>query len=272
MKPRLLLALFFVAAVSAQVRSPLQAGDTIPKLSFDVASIHEWGPGQGPAGPFTAGVKLSTGRVSAQCASLQSLIFYAYQLTGSERLEGLPKWGNASCGNPDSAGTFAIEATMPANTTGAQSRQMMQTLLAERFRLAAHWETRQLPTYALKTAAGQSKLKPSDPEKDPPIKEHSIGCPADDPHCHIGFCCGSTTTTTLAGMLTRSLGRPVIDKTGLTGSYYFGALKWAGDDSVGSSLPSLPALLREEFGLELKAEPGPVPVLIIDHVEKPSAN
>jgi len=49
-------------------------------------------------------------------------------------------------------------------------------------------------------------------------------------------------------------------------------LRWAGDEDVSSSLPSLPALLREEFGLELKAEPGPVPVLVIDHAEKPTAN
>ena len=73
-------------------------------------------------------------------------------------------------------------------------------------------------------------------------------------------------------MLTGSLGRPVIDKTGLAGTYYFGALKWAGDDSPGSSLPSLFGLLRDEFGLEVKAEPGPVPVLVIDHAEKPVAN
>jgi uncharacterized protein (TIGR03435 family) len=243
-----------------------------PKLTFDVASIHEWGPGQGPAGPFVAGVEFSTGRVRSQCASLQALIFYAYQLTGSERLEGLPKWGNASCGYPDSAGTFAIEATMPANTTGAQSRQMMQTLLAERFKLAAHWETRQLPVYALRLAGGKAKPTPSDPDKDLPNRPGSIDCPADDPHCHIGFCCGSTTIAILTGTLTHALGRPVVDKTGLTGSYYFGVLKWAGDESVDSSLRSLPALLREEFGLELKAEPGPVPVLVIDHVEKPIEN
>jgi uncharacterized protein (TIGR03435 family) len=243
-----------------------------PKLTFEAASIHEWGPGQGPAGSFAAGVQLATGRVRAQCASLRALVFYAYQLTGSERLEGLPGWGNASCGYPDSAGTFVIEATMPADTTSAQSRQMMQTLLAERFKLAAHWETRQLPVYALTTLPGKPKLKASDPGKDPPIAPGSIGCPTDDPHCHIGFCCGSTTITTLAGMLTQALGRPVLDKTSMTGTYYFGVLKWAGDESVTSSLPSLPALLREEFGLQVKAELGPVPVLIIDHVEKPLAN
>lgn len=111
---------------------------------------------------------------------------------------------------------------MPANTTRAQSSQMMQTLLAERFKFAAHWETRQLPAYALRTVPGKPKLKPSDPDKDPPIRPGSIGCPGDDPHCHIGFCCGSTTITVLTGTLSHALGRPVIDKTGLSGSYYFG--------------------------------------------------
>ncbi|HWB86501.1 MAG TPA: M56 family metallopeptidase [Bryobacteraceae bacterium] len=269
------LAALAVAAVVTPVILGRVYGQTPQypsKLTFDVASIHEWGPGQGPTGRYAAGVEFSTGRVRSRCASLQALIFYAYGLTGSERLEGLPKWGNASCGYPDSAGTFAIEATMPANTTIAQSREMMQSLLAERFKLAAHWETRKLPVYALRIAGGKSKLKPSDPDKDPPNRPGSIGCPADDPHCHIGFCCGSTTTIILAGTLTHALGRPVIDKTGLTGSYFFGVLKWAGDESVSSSLPSLPALLREEFGLELKPERGPVPVLVIDHAEKPLAN
>lgn len=243
-----------------------------PKPAFEVASIHEWGRGQGPTGEYAAGVQFSTGRVRSQCASLKALIFYAYQLTGSERLEGLPRWGDASCGYPDSAGTFAVEATMPGNTTIAQSRVMMQTLLAERFALTAHWETRQLPVYTLKTVSGRSKLKRSDPDTDPPIKPGSIGCPADDPHCHIGFCCGSAPMTVLSGMLTRALERPVIDATGLAGSYYFGLLRWAGDEGVASSLPSLPALLRDEFGLELRAERGPVPVLVIDHAEKPLAN
>jgi uncharacterized protein (TIGR03435 family) len=249
-----------------------QSSQESPKLTFDVVSIHEWGPGQGPAGEYAVGVQFSTGRVRSRCASLHSLISYAYQLTGSEPLEGLPKWGNASCGYPDSAGTFAVEATMPANTTIAQSRQMMQTLLAERFTLAAHWETRQLPVYALRIAPGKSKLKPSDPDKDPPNAPGSIGCPVDDPHCHIGFCCGSTTMTTVTGLLSHTLEKPVINKTGLTGTYYIGILKWAGEDSSSSSLPSLFALMREQFGLELKPELGPVPVLIIDHAEKPTAN
>jgi uncharacterized protein (TIGR03435 family) len=267
------LAAFAVAAVVTTVilgHAYGQSSQESPKLTFDVASIHEWGPGQGPTGPFSPGLQFSNGRVRAQCVPLVGLLFYAYQLTGSEPLEGLPKWGRASCGSPDSRETFEIEATMPGDTTIAQSRQMVQTLLAERFKLAVHWETRQLPVYALRIARGESKLKPSDPDKDPPTGP--IGCPADDPHCHIGFCCGSATMTVLTGLLSHTLERPVIDRTGMTGSYYFGVLKWAGDDSSGSSLPSLFALMREQYGLELKVERGPVPVLVIDHAEKPTAN
>ena len=267
------LAVLAVVAVATPIilgHAYGQPSQGSPKLGFDVASIHEWGPGQGPSEPFASGLQFSAGRVRAQCVNLAGLLFNAYQLSGSEPLEGMPKWGRASCGSPDSRDTFAIEATMPAGTTAAESRQMIQTLLAERFKLAVHWETRQLPVYALRIAPGKSKLKPSDPDKDSPIS--SIGCPADDPHCHIGFCCGSATMTVLTGLLSHTLERPVIDKTGMTGSYYFGVLKWAGEDSTDSSLPSLFALMREQFGLELKAERGPVPVLVIDHAEKPTAN
>lgn len=61
-----------------------------PKLTFDVASIHEWGPGQGPTGPFLAGLQFSTGRVRSQCASLQSLVFYAYHSQGQNRSKVCP--------------------------------------------------------------------------------------------------------------------------------------------------------------------------------------
>jgi uncharacterized protein (TIGR03435 family) len=268
----------FAAIAGAALILPFISGWTYgrppqetPKLTFEVASVHEWGPGQGPTGEYASGVQFSVGRIRSQCTNLQGLIFYAYELSGSERIEGLPEWGNASCGYPDSAGTFAIEATTPARTSIAQSRQMMQALLAERFKLTAHWESRQLRIYALTTISGKSRLKASVPDKDRPIQQGSLSCPADDVHCNV-FCCGSTTMTTFAGVITRILGRPVIDKTGLTGSYDLGVLKWADEESAGSSLPSLPTLLRDELGLDLKAERGPVPVLVIDHVEKPSPN
>ena len=63
----------------------------------------------------------------------------------------------------------------------------------------------------------------------------------------------------------------LVERTGLTGTYYMD-LKWAGDNSPQSSLPSLPSALKEQFGLELKSETGSVDGLVIDHVEKPLPN
>jgi uncharacterized protein (TIGR03435 family) len=147
---------------------------------------------------------------------------------------------------------------------------MMQTLLANRFKLMVHWETRNLPVYSLVVAQGGFKLKPSDPKDDPPRAPGSIGCPPDDRACHI-IPLGSAPISALAAFLASSLGRPVIDRTGLTDSYRID-LRWAGDSSPNSSLPSLPTALKDAFGLELKPDTGPVQVLVIDLVEKPSAN
>jgi uncharacterized protein (TIGR03435 family) len=166
-----LAALAFKALVTPIILGQVhgQPSQEPHKLAFDAASIHEWDPDQGPPGQVSAGLQFSAGRARAQCVNLQGLVYSAYQLSGSELVEGMPRWGGASCGS-DSRDTFAIEATMPAGTTPAQSREMLQTLLAERFKLAVHWETRQLPVYALRIALGKSKLEPSDPEKDPPFR------------------------------------------------------------------------------------------------------
>ncbi|HXR98478.1 MAG TPA: M56 family metallopeptidase [Terriglobales bacterium] len=263
-----LLGAMLVAAIVAPFSARSLFAQQPAKVQFDVASIHEWGPGQGPPGRFTTGVLSSPGRIYAQCVSLRGLISYAYRLTGSEPIEGLRSWADASCGEPDSRGTFTLEAREPAGTTVDQSRAMMQSLLADRFQLAAHWETRQQPIFELVIAPGGFKLHPSDPEKDPPVPPHSIGCPTTDPHCNIGLCCGSSKLSDVAWTLSRTLGRPVIDKTGLEGFYPFNLMRWAGDDATDSPLPSLQGLLRDEYGLEYRSARGPVPILVVDHVAR----
>lgn len=267
---QLALAGLLLAAASAPIvgrRLFAQKTTTAPALHFDAAAIHEWGSGHGPTGSFTVGVLSSPGRIYAQCADLNTFIHYAFHLMGSEPVEGMPDWAKASCGYPDSRGAFTLDATEPAGTSKDQSRQMMQSLLAERFNLATHWENRRMPIYTLVIAPGGFKLAPSDPAKDPPINPGSISCPTDDPHCNSGVCCGSMPVSAIAWSLTGTLGRPVIDKTGLQGDYFFDRLQWRGDDATSSPLPSLPALLRQ-YGLELKSETGPVPVLVITHLEK----
>jgi uncharacterized protein (TIGR03435 family) len=232
-------------------------------LSFDVASIKARDP-QIPLG--LVGIQRSPGRLTSRCASLKSLVFYAYGLTLSSPINGLPNWGDAPCIDGTASDTYEVQATMPPDTTDAQAREMMQTLLADRFKLTVHQETRDLPIFAIVIARGGFKLKPSDPKDDPP---GFVQCPLDDPQCRR-FGGGSGPISDLTGLLSANVGRPVVDKTGLTGTYRLD-LRWAGDSAT-SSLPSLPTALKETFGLELKPDTGPVQVLVIDHAERPFAN
>jgi uncharacterized protein (TIGR03435 family) len=269
---RLLVVAFAVTATplaiyqvhAAQPQSPPQP--TSP-LTFDVASIKERDP-KVPIG--LVGMEVFPGRLVSRCASLKVLLFYAYRLTSSSPINGLPGWADTPCSDGIGTNTYEVQATMPLETTDAQARQMMQTLLGERFKLAVHWETKTRPVYALVIGTGGFKLKPSDPNDDPPRAPGSLGCPQDDRACHIRPL-GSAERSDLTPFLSSFLGRHVVDRTGLTGTYYMD-LKWAGDNSPGSSLPSLPTVLKEQLGLELKAETGSVEGLVIDRVEKPSPN
>ncbi|MGH9482965.1 MAG: M56 family metallopeptidase, partial [Terriglobales bacterium] len=262
------------AAGAAALTLPIAAGmlpqaAPAPPLRFDVASVRELGPGPVLTGHYTVGVHPLPGRITAQCADLYSLLVFAYHLPLYPPVAGLPSWGRAPCGMATFVNTFQIEAAMPAGTTDAQVRQMMQSLLADRFKLAVHWDTRPGKVFALVVIPGAT-VRPGNPAVDDrPVKPHSIACPAQDRNCNI-YCCGDSTMADFASMLASSVNRPVVDKTGLTGEY-FNQMIWAGDLSVDSPLPSLQAALKEK-GLELRAETGPIPRLVIDHVEKPSPN
>jgi bla regulator protein blaR1 len=257
----------FVGMIGApSIRAQSQAAG---KLSFEVASVKEWLDGKGPADLANVSLERSGDRIISRCTNLAALLSYAFHLTMSVPINGVPSWGRGGCGRTYE-NTFAIEATMAPGTTEEQSRQMMQTLLQDRFKLEAHWEKKDMPIFALVIGKGGFKLQPSDPAKDVPRAPHSVGCPPEDPGCHF-FGGGSSSISILASMLSRNVGRPVIDQTGLTGTYNTD-LTWAGENATDSPLPSLPAALREKFGLELKPQVGPVNILVIDHVEKPSPN
>lgn len=156
---------------------------------------------------------------------------------------------------------FDIDATFPGNTTPEQLRPMLQALLAERFKLALHKETRQLPTYALTVAKGGPKIHPVDEGQ--PKTSGGVG------HLEatrIGM-------RKLADLLARQEGVPVTDSTGLTGVFDF-TLEWTPDNaSPSDNGASIFTALQEQLGLKLDARKGPVEVLVIDAVEKsPTAN
>lgn len=115
-------------------------------LSFEVASIKP----RDPQIPLElVGIQRSPGRLTSRCASLITLLSYAYSLALSSPINGLPSWGNAPCIDGTASDTYDIQATMPPDTTDAQAREMMQTLLADRLKLVVHWETRNLSIYLL---------------------------------------------------------------------------------------------------------------------------
>jgi uncharacterized protein (TIGR03435 family) len=140
--------------------------------------------------------------------------------------------------------------------------QMLQTLLAERFKVAVHRETKEVAVYALMLAKSGPKLHE--------VKE-------DDTNSHTGLrdsnghiAATKSPMTALARVLAEEVGRTVLDRTGLTGKYDF-ILDWTPDQ--GTRAPDVPgaflfAALQEQLGLKLEPTKGPVEMLIIDHAEK----
>jgi uncharacterized protein (TIGR03435 family) len=249
-------------AVNRQSPAPQSAA-----LRFEVASLKER---DGNSALGLLGMQVSPGRLIQRCATLRSLLFFAYRLDAGTPVAGLPRWANTPCGNGfPPADTYEFQATMPTDTSDADMRQMMQAFLADRFKLAAHVEARNMSGYELVQASGGFKLKPTNKSEDKPRPMGALWCPDDDPRCRR-FALGSAPTSYVVRALSGWLGRPVVDRTGLAETYYFD-LKWASDEP-NSSLPSLPTALREAFGLELKPYTGPIDTFIIDYAEKPSSN
>jgi uncharacterized protein (TIGR03435 family) len=197
-----------------------------------------------------------------------------YQLRRFE-IEGVPRSMDSD--------RFDVNAVPQGNPSFNEQRQMLQRLLADRFKLAVHRETRDMPVYALVKARADGRLgerlKPSEVDCStvragglPPAAK-----PGQPQPCMMIFGPGrlvssGMTVTQLAEMgLARSVLRPVIDRTELTGGYTW-TLEWAPDDDPdgNANLPSLMTALVEQLGLKLEPARGSVEVLVIDHVEPPT--
>lgn len=166
--------------------------------------------------------------------------------------------------------------TMPPEQRGKEERLMMQGLLADRFKLKAHFETREMPVYQLIIAKGGPKLKAN--------SEVGKGMASISPSMIRG---SDVPMNSLLGMLESVPdigGRVVIDKTGLSGTYDF-LLKWTPMEpmaplsglsgtarSADAEGVSLFTAIEEQLGLKLVPTKGPGQVLVIDHIERPSEN
>ncbi len=222
------------------------------------------------------------GRLIAQNATLQLLVTTAYQIRDFQ-LVGGPSWIRSD--------RFDIEAKSSGNPNADQVSGMLQVLLADRFHLAVHHDTKELPVYRLLKAKGGPKLSSSregscTPMVPPPLHPDPATLrPCGGFNLARNFLMGGgASVEKLAASLSRVLGQTVLDQTGIEGAYDV-TLRWTPDDTQAflspanpsetksdDSGPSLFTAIREQLGLRLEAGRGPVKVLVVDRAESPSAN
>jgi uncharacterized protein (TIGR03435 family) len=156
-------------------------------------------------------------------------------------------------------------------------RSMLQALLADRAKLALHTATKDLETYSLTIADNGPKLQPAPAgESDEPKEQGAMHMGRQQMRMQIGgnqvygIGAQSTSLDDFAQQLSRQLGTPVINKTGLHGRYDFN-LQWS--DANGGSNGSEPSILdavQEQLGLKLEPQKAPTQVLVIDHIQNPT--
>lgn len=270
---RLLLAAAGVTAVIVPVavgvvRTPsVCAQQPAAALEFDAVSVKPSNPNSSNG---TVVEVTPSGRLHVANATLKDLIETAYDIR-SFQIEGGPKWADAT--------RYDVEATPGAPTQSAAAPQAgwtdvrfeVQAMLKDRFQLQLHRDTRIGPIYSLVIAKGGIKSSGLSATQSPQ-KGINAG---------QGTMLGEAASMTqLAYKLSRLLQRHVVDNTGLEGNYDF-KLQWtpdlgspAPDGQTGedSSGPSLFTAIREQLGLRLEATKGPVDVVVIDHVDRPSEN
>ena len=222
-------------------------------ISFEVASIRQNRSG----GANTNIRQLDGGRFEVVNATLKTLIRNAYDILGFQ-LVGGPSWLDTE--------HYDIEAKTqaPGELTKENLPKLLQSLLADRFRLNTHWETRDGAVYSLTIDHNGPKFGPSASTAQPGMNTSKRPGRAK----MIGV---RQPMSLLASNLGNQLGRYVLDQTGLRGEYDF-SLEWDPDQTAESNLPSIFAAVQESLGLKLEANRGPVPVLVIDRAEKPSQN
>lgn len=236
-----------------------------PRAAFEVASVkrHSF------AGPSPGmGTSISGPRVTIRGTSVTFIIMRAYDVKAYQIVGG-PDW--IAGRGLDFLYDIDAKAEGEATPTPDQMRHMLQTFLSERFELRLHRENKEMPVFALRVAAGGSKLKVS--AADVPSTTLRPGATLNR------LTVAKAAMTQLALSLSSFAGRPVFDETGLTGTYDY-QLEWtrelpsglAATNGPDAEAPSLVTALREQLGLRLEPDRRLVEVLVVDHLAMPSEN
>jgi uncharacterized protein (TIGR03435 family) len=221
------------------------------QAAFEVASIR-----RNLSGGQNTQIRVSGDKFIVTNGSLKTFIRNAYDIL-SFQLDGGPRWLDTEM--YDIAATAGGQAISPE-----QLKLLLRNLLADRFQLKVHWETRETTVYALVLDKGGPKIGASVGEQEPGINTSKRPGKAQMKGTKEPI-------SILASNLGNQLSRIVVDETGLRGLYDW-MLEWDPDPTVDSTSPSLMTALPQQLGLRLESRRGPMEVLVIDSAEKASEN
>ncbi len=237
-------------------KTVLMAPDAHP--TFDVATIKLSDPASHRQGINTRG-----NHIGAQGQTLTSLMMFAYGVH-HQQIVGGPAWMSDDKYDIDGV------ADVPGEPGLKQMQEMFRKLMVDRFGLQFHADKREITYYAIRVAKGGAKLPKSTSADDEPPDQTGNG---DAKGMSMKFTNNSMSDFRLG--MQYFLDKPVVNETGLEGRYTF-VLKWAPDDLKGvpdaDTPPGLFTAIQEQLGLKLEVAKGPVDVMVMDRVLRPSAN
>ncbi|HEY4382512.1 MAG TPA: TIGR03435 family protein [Acidobacteriaceae bacterium] len=255
--------LLLAPSVHAQAAAAQDATPNARALAFDVVTIKR--SHTAVAGPGIQSLP-NGDSILLTNISPRLMLGFAYDVQLHDGIYGLPAWADSE--------TYDVTAKVAASDLPAfrsllprQRNALLRPLLEDRFHLQFHRETRMVSGYALVVAKSGPRLDPNQPPADPdPGNIHTAPGSIIADYVPIA---------PLLDALAVQLGRPVVDRTGLTGRYTFAlhfAWAQAAADTQPDAAPSLFTAIEEQLGLKLEPVKAPVPVLVVDHIEQPSEN
>jgi uncharacterized protein (TIGR03435 family) len=229
----------------------LAVGTYAQQLTFDVASIKR-STSDLPGPRWDA----PPGRFHMINGPVSSLIWTAYETPVAE-LPGAPQWVFFE--------RYDVVATMPGSPSRAEQQQMLQALLADRFKLQVHYEKQDRPVYAL-TVARPGRLGGG-------LRPSTRDCAVKESGCGMSLGGGVLRATGQPLSIINSAGRPdgriIVDKTGLPGLYDF-TLRYSLQPGPNDDTPSIFTAVEEQLGLKLVTDTAPLDVVVVDRIERPT--
>ena len=253
--------------------------DYVPTLTFDVASIRETNGVQNSGIRVGVSSPPHTSKFTATNFTARSLIQTAYGF--ATPISTGPDWMNDVYYNVEAKSDPSVDAQLAKLTddqASAEKRHMLQVLLADRFHLQVHLETKECSVYAMTIAKGGSKLQQvkaadSDGPGQPTPAAAGVDVQAHGSGQGLEFVVRSASMRAVVGMLASQVEAPVLDRTGLSGYYDFTlqfGRPWSANNP--DSWPDIFTAIQEQLGLKLDRTRADVPNIIIDHIEKPTEN